>query len=294
MLVSVFQNEGMIDEAAARSAVEAELARWREAPGGVDVHVDTVTEHRRAWVVTYGSETFLRTRDWRDQLVGGTPYVVDKETGRARAYGSAQVEIFNGWLDTATRRERRALFEHDAQALIGRRITGISYWDVHDFGQGPGVWDHGTWHHSVMGVGLDTDRGPVTVTWTSRFHPYGVEVLAREVESTLVRGEQGPQRVGPTGPTAWDGLLGQVCRAVHVTWWTLEIGPSRLSDGTVVDEARTVEVPVAARLDFDPGSVWFVAAIPQPPSTVEKGAFVGGDEIMVLFHPAQAMALNLE
>lgn len=70
-------------------------------------------------------------------------------------------------------------------------------------------------------------------------HPYGVEPLAREVESTLVRGEWGPQRVGPTGSTAWDALLGQVCRGVHVDVVDSGDRPSQVErwDGGRVDRS---------------------------------------------------------
>lgn len=44
---------------------------------------------------------------------------------------------------------------------------------------------------------------------------------------------------------------------------------SRRADGTVVEPARAVDVPLAVRLDFTEGKVWFV----------------GGDEIMVVFSP---------
>lgn len=148
----------MIDEAGARQRVEAELARWRQTPGYPDVVIDTVTEHRRAWVVTYGTPDFLAGRDMRDRLVGATPFVVDRRTGTVRTYGSGQNNLFRGWLDDATPEERRALFEDDATVLVGRRVTGVQYWDIHDFGQGKGPWDHGSWHHAVMGLGLTPTR----------------------------------------------------------------------------------------------------------------------------------------
>jgi hypothetical protein len=42
-----------------------------------------------------------------------------------------------------------------------------------------------------------------------------------------------------------------------------------------------VDVPIALRLDFETGAVWFVAAIPQFPEM--QRAFIPGDEIMVVF-----------
>ncbi|MBK9726442.1 MAG: hypothetical protein IPO89_15790 [Actinomycetales bacterium] len=51
-------------------------------------------------------------------------------------------------------------------------------------------------------------------------------------------------------------------------------------------------MPVAIRLDLDGHSVWFVAATPGPEGLA--GAFFGGDEIIVVFHPSHARALGLE
>lgn len=211
-----------------------------------------------------------------------------------RTYGSGQEQyaLFRGWLDSASPQERRALFEEDARVLVGRRVLAIQYWDIHDFGQGAMPWDHGDWHHAVMGVGLDTDRGPAAVTWTSRFHPYGVEVFDGPIEEHLRMAPDGPQHNGPHEPSPWASLLGQECRAVHVTWWDLQLGPARLSDGTVVERARCVDVPVGIRLDFDAQSVWLVAAIPKDDALT--GAFVGGDEIMVVFRARDAQALGIE
>lgn len=162
-----------------------------------------MTEHRRAWVVTYGTPELLASRDLRVHLVGVTPFVVDKRTGTVRAYGSGQSNLFRGWLDDATPEEQRALFEDDANVLVGRGISGVQSWDIHDIGQGKGPWDHGSWHHAVIGVGLETDAGPVAVTWTSPFHPYGIEVFDEPVERHLCLGSEGPERNGPDGPSLW-------------------------------------------------------------------------------------------
>jgi len=61
----------------------------------------------------------------------------------------------------------------------------------------------------------------------------------------------------------------------------VKLGPGRRADGTVVEPARTVDVPSALRLDFDAGAVWFAAAMPQLPDP--RRVFVPGDEIMVVF-----------
>lgn len=177
-------------------------------------------------------------------------------------------------------------------AFVSRTITSVQYWDIYDFGQGKAPWDRGSWHHAVMGVALETDQGPVTVTWTNRFHPYGIEVFDEPVERHLRLGPEGPEPNGPEGATPWSRLLGRVCRAVKVTWWVLGLGPATTSDGTEVAPARAVDVPVAIRLDLDDESVWLVAAIPGPDGL--PGAFVGGDEIVIVFEPTHARALGVE
>ena len=133
-----------------------------------------------------------------------------------------------------------------------------------------------------MGVQLSTDVGAITVTWTNTFHPYGVEVFIDPIERHLVLGESGPERNGPDDVLQWASFLDSpVLKAT--TWWDrLELGPATLlSTGEVVEPARAVDVPTAIRLDFDAGPVWFVAAIPQAPST--EDVFIPGDEIMVVF-----------
>lgn len=178
--------------------------------------------------------------------------------------------------------DERAKFEAKVEMLVGRRIRTVDYWDIHQFGAEPARWDYGDWHHAVMGVQLSTDAGPVTVTWTNTFHPYGVEVFDDQIERHLVLGETGPQRIGPDPDSRWaDYLDSPVKRAM--TWWDrLELGPATLlSTGEIVEPARAVDLPTAVRLDFEAGPVWFVAAIPQAPSMVD--VFIPGDEIMVVF-----------
>jgi hypothetical protein len=168
--------------------------------------------------------------------------------------------------------DSRDRFEGTLRALRGRRVTAVDYWDVHNFGSEPAPWDYGDWHHAVMGVQLVTDLGPVTVTWTSTFFPYGVEVFHEPIEHHLVLGEAGPQRVGPDGDgtSSWGLCLG-----------SLILGPGRWADGSIAGPAYSVDLPVALRLDFDAAAVWFVAGIPQPPDM--RRVFIPGDEIMVVF-----------
>jgi hypothetical protein len=179
----------------------------------------------------------------------------------------------------------RTTFEGKVRTLEGLRIQAVDYWDIHNFGPEPARWDYRDWHHAVMGVQLATNAGPVTVTWTNTFHPYGVEVFADPIERHLVLGETGPERVGPDGESHWTRFLDiPVLRAM--TWWDrIELGPATLTSGEVVEPARAVDVPTALRLAFNAGPVWFTAAIPQPPSM--EGVFIPGDEIMIVFSAAK-------
>jgi hypothetical protein len=177
----------------------------------------------------------------------------------------------------------RSQFEDKLRALRDRRVTVVDYWDIHNFGPEPASWDYGDWHYAVMGVQLGTDLGPVTVTWTDTFYPYGIEVFHEPMEHHLVPGEFGPERAGPDvdGRSPWAALLGSMIRGTACHWERLQIGPSRRADGSVAAPAYSVDVPVALRLDFAAGAVWFVAGIPQLPDP--RRVFIPGDEIMVVF-----------
>ncbi|RSN24240.1 hypothetical protein DMC63_06770 [Streptomyces sp. WAC 05977] len=177
----------------------------------------------------------------------------------------------------------RARFEARLSGLQGRRLLAVDYWDVHNFSSEPARWDYGSWHHAVMGVGLCTDVGPATITWTDTFYSYGVEVLDGRIEDTLILGADGPERVGHDAGSGspWDRYLRTPIRDTAAHWERVELGPSRRADGTVVEPASAVDVPLALRLDFIEGKVWFVAAMPEPPEG--QRVFVGGDEIMVVF-----------
>ncbi|MFI9384609.1 hypothetical protein [Kutzneria sp. NPDC052558] len=182
----------------------------------------------------------------------------------------------------------RTLFEAKLTDLRGRRLTAVDYWDVHNYGSVPQQWDHGDWHHAVMGVELTSDAGPVTVTWTNTFFPYGVEVFHDPIAQHLLLGEDGPERIGPAGDTPWSPYLGTPIVGTAFHWDRLELGPSTRADGTVVDSARSVDVPTALRLDFPAGAVWFVAAIPLPHT------FIPGDEIMVVFSRDEMRAMGYD
>jgi hypothetical protein len=176
----------------------------------------------------------------------------------------------------------RTLFEAAARSLEGLCVSGVDYWDIHNFGPEPSRWDYGDWHHAVMGVQLMTDAGPRTVTWTNRFYAYGVEVFPDPIERHLVLGDGGPERIGPIGLSRWSDLVGAPIRHVAISWDRFNIGPAvKLSTREVVGPARSIDVPTAVRLDFEAACVWFVAAQPSFPSLVD--VFIPGDEIMVVF-----------
>jgi hypothetical protein len=188
----------------------------------------------------------------------------------------------------------RARFEEKLSGLRGRRLTAVDYWDVQNFGPEPARWDYGDWHHAVMGVQLGTDLGPVTLTWTNAFYPYGVEVFHDRIEDHLVLGEDGPARIGPDadGANPWAQHLGSLIRGTACHWEQLEVGPSRRADGSIVGPAYSVELPTAVRVDFQSGAVWFVAAIPQQPDM--QRVFIPGDEIMVVFSPEKMRDMGFD
>jgi hypothetical protein len=125
-----------------------------------------------------------------------------------------------------------------------------------------------------MSVGeLGTDLGPVTVTWTDTFHPYGVEVLDEPIEYRGTAGGEGPQRVGPDGDgmRAWSSCLGSPIRQAECEWERMRFGPTRRADGSVAGPAYTIDVPVAVRVAFPATTVWFVAGTPLWPGLGPSG-----------------------
>jgi len=148
-----------------------------------------------------------------------------------------------------------------------------------------------------MGVELGTDAGPVTIAW-NRGVPW-IQVL-RDPMARHLRvdaGEVGPHRIGPDGPSAWDALLDHPIRAARATWGMMTFGPSRSQDGTVVEPGYDLHFPVAVRVDFDGGAVWFVAALPcyelDKPLTLDR-ATVPGDEIVVTFDERTVAGLGIQ
>ncbi|ASW57441.1 hypothetical protein [Plantactinospora sp. KBS50] len=178
--------------------------------------------------------------------------------------------------------EVRADFDRRVGSVRGRRVLSVGYWDLSGMGT-DAEWDFGDWHHAVMGVQLTTDAGPVTVTWTATFYPYGVEVFPQPIDRHVDR--EGSQRVGPSTDSRWTAVLGQPVRDARVSWERFTVGPALRSDGQVIGRPHDVDVPTALRLDFAGGSVWFVAGMPQFPEP--ERVFIPGDEIVVVFTPSK-------
>ncbi|MEU8948642.1 YrhB domain-containing protein [Streptomyces sp. NPDC048489] len=82
----------MIERRAAVRAVEEQLVRdyqqWRAA--SVDAKrraVIRVDEHELAWIVSWQSEEFVRSRNSRNMLIGDGPYLVDRVDGAPHQIG---------------------------------------------------------------------------------------------------------------------------------------------------------------------------------------------------------------
>ncbi len=103
-------------------------------------------------------------------------------------------------------------FERRIADLVGRLITGVRYWDVHNFADDPRIWDYGDWHHAVMGVELKTDAGPGSILLTRNFFPYGVEVFDEPIEQHLRLGPQAPEGWTVSGPSPVVGAAGSTGR----------------------------------------------------------------------------------
>lgn len=92
----------MIDEDDARGAVSAMMSEGQASrEPDKQVVVWKVEEHSRAWVLHVATRRWLRTREWRDELIGAMPYIVDKKTGQVHLYGSGPdgYAEFQTWLD---------------------------------------------------------------------------------------------------------------------------------------------------------------------------------------------------
>jgi hypothetical protein len=182
----------------------------------------------------------------------------------------------------------REEFERKTRALIGGQIKRVMYYDIHNYGPEARVWDLGDWHHAVMGVELETDRGPWSVLWTNTFDSYGVEVFSSSMSEVLSPGPEGPEGWSATDHAQWSPRLNSPIRGIWFAWDTRiytpmkEVWNKSLKKYERFNEASYSRTsPVAMRLDFEGGPVWIVAATVEPGKA--ETAFVGGDELMVVF-----------
>jgi hypothetical protein len=178
--------------------------------------------------------------------------------------------------------EAREGYERKTAALIGQRITGVTYWDVYNYSGEPRTWDYGDWHHAVIGVELTTKSGPLSVLWTNTFYPYGVEVFPGPISKHLRPEAEDPQGWPVETHPYWHSRTGCAVQGVATCWEQIEVGPGfRADDGRRVSEPERYSVPIALRLDFQVGPVWMVAVMPSWPDV--ENVFVPADEIMVVF-----------
>lgn len=174
---------------------------------------------------------------------------------------------------------RRDAFERAVDELVGRRLVDVAYWDVAALGSEPRVWDHGDWHHAVLGVELVTDAGTRAITWDRTFGCYGVEVLDRLPLTVSPPGAEG-------GPETWPV-------STHPRWWG-RVGATVTSAVTVwgppAGEPGVGDVPLAIRAEVGGGPVWFVAATS---GVAGDGVDLGADEVVLLFTDESAHRLGL-
>lgn len=180
----------------------------------------------------------------------------------------------------STERPTRAEYEAKATALVGRHLTEVRYWDIHNFGDEPRTWDYDDWHHAVMGVELFTDRGPFSAIWTSTFYPYGIEIFETPMTKHIISRECGPESWDVGASVRWRNRLASPISAVQTFWDRITVGPTRRGDVEVAPSCD-VDVPIAVRIDFEAGPIWMVAAMPEPSD--RQRVLIGADEVMVVF-----------
>jgi hypothetical protein len=171
-------------------------------------------------------------------------------------------------------------FEAEFARLVGRSVTQVRYWDVHNFASEPPRWDFLEWHRAVMGVELVTDAGSFLISWGDRFHSYGVELFPDAIEDFFDLGPEGHEHWWVENHPRWAPLLERSITATTVHWERVVFG-IRFSEEFQPIETKTVVVPTAVRLDFGGDSLWMVAGTPMN-DRLDR-TFVMGDEILVLF-----------
>lgn len=173
--------------------------------------------------------------------------------------------------------EKRSEVDATIAGLVGRRIDSIAYWGLPPFDDGVlEPWDHGMWHHAVMGVEFGTDRGPVSLLGTDTFWLRSVEPFLSPAAELL---SEECIRRDVTAVERWAIAREGPIRAATIRW-------ERFRPETPWPSSEPpYDVPVGFRLDFDSGSVWMVPLVPMSPD--KSDVFLPGDELMVVFDPAR-------
>ena len=81
----------MIDLSEAQSLVSNLLdnSAGANAPEAIILEESTI-EKDFGWVFFYESKQYMKTRDFRDRLLGNAPYIVNKNTGEIAETGTAR------------------------------------------------------------------------------------------------------------------------------------------------------------------------------------------------------------
>lgn len=78
----------MLTKTDAQLLVENELSSVGSSEA-LQILEDSTSEYSWGWVFYYQAEKYLETGDFRDQLAGNAPYIVNKSTGEIRITGTA-------------------------------------------------------------------------------------------------------------------------------------------------------------------------------------------------------------
>ncbi|GAA2655443.1 hypothetical protein [Paractinoplanes durhamensis] len=94
--------------------------------------------------------------------------------------------------------------------------------------------------------------------------------------------ETGPGRNGPDldAESPWAGRIGSTIIEATLHWTAVKLSDQTTEIRRERGMPPVLELHAALRLDFDAGPVWFVAAMPWPPTMPE--ATITGEEIMVV------------
>ncbi|MGY0233317.1 YrhB domain-containing protein [Longispora urticae] len=114
----------MVSEEQARDIAQRKLDAM-----GSGAALTGVLEYPSCWVFNWESVAYLRSGDWRDQLVGNAPFLVDKRNGELLGTGTARsVEFYVAAHEAELARvaeERVAQSRVDDLILAGRVIQAV-------------------------------------------------------------------------------------------------------------------------------------------------------------------------